>query len=260
MGFYKTEAVVLRNRDFREADQLVTLFSLDYGKIKAVARGARKPKSRLRGGIQAFTWNDLMLHTGRNLDIITGCDIRRSFYFREDLDKLTNALYWADLLERILPEREANPALYALFINFLQVLDSLPDNPKMTDDYRVLSHLFELKLANLAGYRPDLNQCGYCQKPLTPAKGRVWFSLGLGGVVCPVCVQAPEVGFLPLSLGTLKIMQYWLGMPVQQFYRLKVTKSNRQELKRILPAFLEYYLEQGISSGKLVRDLGDNLP
>jgi len=245
VGFYKTEALVLRNREFSEADQLVTLLSPDYGKLKVVARGARKPKSRLRGGIQAFTQTHLMLHTGRSLDIITGSETSKCFYFREDLDKLTMVVYWADLLERILPEREANPAIYYLFLSLLYLLESVDRNP---EEIRALNHLFELKLVCIAGYSPDLVSCIRCAEALSSREGRLWFNLEHGGIICNCCVQKSEMGILPVSRGTLALIRHWMSMEFQQFHRIKVSDYNLKELDRLLPAYLEYHLEQGIHS------------
>jgi DNA repair protein RecO (recombination protein O) len=248
VGFYKTEALVLRNREFREADQLVTLLSPDYGKLKVVARGSRKPKSHLRGGIQAFTQTKLMLHTGRSLDIITGCEISKYFYFREDLDKLTVVMYWADLLERILPEKEANPAVYYLFLSLLYLLESVDQN---SAEIRALNHIFELKLVSLAGYIPSLVSCIGCQEDLISMESPLGFSLEHGGAICSQCIQKAETRMLPISRGTLALMQYWLSMEVQHFRRIKVLDYNLKELDRLLPAYLEYHFEQGIHAANL---------
>ena len=255
MGFYKTEALVLRNREFNEADQLVTLLSPDYGKLQVVARGARKPKSRLRGGIQAFTLTNLLLHTGRSLDIITGTETGKCFYFREDLAKLTSAVYWADLLDRVLPEREANPAVYSLFLSLLYLLEATSSK---LEEIRALDHLFELKLISSAGYTPDLASCLRCGEVLRTKEGKLWFNLESGGIICNSCVHKAELGILPVSRGTLALMQQWISMEVEQFWRIKGAAYNLQELDRLLPAYLEYHLEQKIPSvnlrDNLVRD------
>ncbi|NLC06742.1 MAG: DNA repair protein RecO [Syntrophomonadaceae bacterium] len=257
MGFYKTEAIVLRTREWREADQLVTLLSPDLGRFKVVARGARKPRSRLRGGIQPFTQARLMLHTGRSIDILTGSDTCKCFYFREDLEKLTWAVYWADLLNRLLPEREPNPAVYFLFLQFLYLLESIESINQERVESRILNHLFELKLISLVGYRPELTHCVNCQKALSLTSEQIWFSPARGGTVCRLCSQALGSGALPVSSGTLALLKHWLRMDARQFRRVRPSGSNLKELERLLPAFLEYHLEQGLPSRKLVRNLVD---
>lgn len=255
MGFYKTEALVLRNREFNEADQLVTLLSPDYGKLRVIARGARKPKSRLRAGVQAFTLTNLLLHTGRSIDIITGTETGRCFYFREDLAKLTAAVYWADLLDRVLPEREPYPAVYSLLFSLLCLLEAAPSK---IEDIRALDHLFELRLISSAGYAPDPANCLRCGEAVQNKEGKLWFNLEQGGVICNSCVLRAEAGILPVSRGTLALMQHWISMEVGQFWRVKGSAYNLQELDRLLPAYLEYHLEQKIPSvnlrDNLVRD------
>lgn len=252
MGFYKTEGIVLQNRELREADQLITLFSLDRGKLKLVARGGKRIQSRLRADIQPFTQVRLMLHTGRSLDIITGSETIKRFYFRENFDKLVYAIYWVDLVNRITPEQEPNFALYYLLLETLYLLEFLED----FRGYKLLNHFFELRLINLAGYQPVLDRCACCQKGFASFNKKAWFSPEHGGVICPQCVQDLKNKVYSISLEIISLLQYWLNMKIAQFRRLKVSDTGLREMDDFFPFLLEYYLEQPIYFYNFIKSLG----
>src|SRR5579859_8162739 len=115
---YSTEAIVLRRTDFGEADRILTLFSPTYGKLRAIAKGSRRTTSRLAGHLEPFTRTQLLLATGRELDIVTQAE------GRERLDHLrADAWYVAELVDRFLEDADPHPRLYARFVHTLRLLD-----------------------------------------------------------------------------------------------------------------------------------------
>ncbi len=122
---YSTEGFTLRRTDFGEADRILTLFTPTYGKIRAIAKGVRKTKSRLAGHLEPFTRTQLLLATGRDLDIVTQAEGRERFErLPTDFWSATAAWYVAELVDRFLEDADPHPRLYALFVETLRRLDA----------------------------------------------------------------------------------------------------------------------------------------
>src|ERR671914_39971 len=116
-GLYKDEAIVLKTIKLGEADRIVTLLTRTHGKVRAVAKGVRRTKSRFGARLEPFTQVQLMIYKGRNLDTITAADILRSFDdVRTDYRCLTAAAAFVEIVEKITPEREESPSTYALLL------------------------------------------------------------------------------------------------------------------------------------------------
>lgn len=243
MGFYKTEALILKVRSWGEADQLVTLFSRERGKLVAMAKGARKPQSKLRAGIQPLTYSDLMLHTGRSIDRITGSQSLRGYNLRDQLDKLTLGMYWADLLDRVLPERESNPPIFDLALKSLAVLETAGFNGSRLEAF---SLFVEWSLIGLMGYQPCLDCCVACREPREVERERVFFfSAAEGGLLCPPC-SLEAGGLLRLTAPTVAVLRRWPLMGFEQFSRLTVSPASRREIDRVIENVLRYNLEQDL--------------
>src|SRR6476646_11311739 len=121
---YSTEAICLRRTDFGEADRILTLFTPTYGKVRAVAKGVRRTTSRLAGHLEPFTRTQLLLATGRDLDIVTQAEAKeRLDALRQDVGHATGAGYVAELVDRFLEDADPHPRLYTLFVETLRLLD-----------------------------------------------------------------------------------------------------------------------------------------
>ena len=174
---YKTEAIVLRQRKLGEAGKIVTLYTPNYGKLDAVAKGVRRPKSRLAGHLEVLTHTAVMLAQGRNLDTVTQAQTVESFApLRADLHRLSRALYAAELVDRFSPEGAEGYHVFQLLLATLRRLVSA----KNVDT--VLRHL-EMQLLSLSGFQPQLGRCVNCERILAAAPS--YFSPDAGGVLCP---------------------------------------------------------------------------
>lgn len=239
MGLYREEAVVLRTRDYAEADKLLTLYTRTRGKVQAIAKGVRKPKSRMRGGIQALSFSDFQLFEGRSLDTVTQCEVREAFMgLRQDLKKLAYATYLAELLEGMVPEREGNERVFLLFLTVLHLVEH-------GDREELAARLFEVRLMGLLGYRPETGACVHCGKAMY---GRgAWFSARLGGVLCPQC-RMVDSWAVPVTAGTLAVMEQLLRMDVKMFSRLQVAPQLAEELGELMRSYIQCRMERHIRS------------
>lgn len=238
---YKTEAIILKGFKLSEADKVLTLYTPDMGKIKAVAKGISRPKSKLRGHVEMLTYSSLMLAHGKNLDIITqGQTINSFLSLRDNLWQISCALYTAELVDRFTPEHMENRPLFELLRDTLHTL-CLINNAELVLRY------FELHLLEYSGYRPQLNNCILCDTPLKPTTN--FFSITGGGVLCPDC-QYKESLVQPISLNTLKVLRFLQNNNISAATRLITTPRLLLELEQLIRSYIRYLIERETSSSK----------
>lgn len=236
---YKTEALILRQRKFGEADRIFTLMTPTFGKIDVKAKSVRKTTSRMSGHLQPLNRLMLQLAQGRMTDVIAGCETLESFQpLRDDLDRLSEALYVSELVERTAAERVPNYQTYRLLIDTLHRLEEAE-----TSDV-ALRH-FEMTLLDQTGFRPELDRCVGCGKAIE--QERHFFAPQGGGVACPGC--APEAGGArTLSLNALKVLRVLQREPYNKVARLNLDSSLAQELERHLRSYVVCVLERDVNS------------
>jgi DNA repair protein RecO (recombination protein O) len=236
---YKTEAIVLRQRKLGEAGKIVTLYTPNYGKLDAVAKGVRRPKSRLGGHLEVLTHTAVMLAQGRNLDIVTQAQAMESFApLRSDLHRLSRALYAAELVDRFSPEGAESYHVFQLLLTTLRRLATA----RNVDT--VLRHL-EMQLLTLSGFQPQLARCVSCQRALAATPN--YFSPSVGGVLCPSC--SPEAGGArPLSLNALKVMRLLQSGSFAEVSRVRIGPGLAQEVEMHLRVYLIHVLERDVRS------------
>ncbi|KNZ68246.1 DNA repair protein RecO [Thermincola ferriacetica] len=240
MRLYKTDALVLRVRDFSEADRIVTLYTYSRGKVQAIAKGSRKTKSRKRGAVQPFTYGNFLLYQGRSLDTITQCEPKESFsHLREDLVKLAYSTYLTELVDGFTAEGEPNEQVFLLLLTTFYLL--LKDNPGL------LVRAFELKLLNILGYCPQLESCVHCHGPVAGNAAKVRFSSRLGGVLCDEC-SGHDPFATTIQMGSLKTMQQLLKWDIRRLQVLKVPEERQQEIAAILRHYIDERIERKLKS------------
>jgi DNA repair protein RecO (recombination protein O) len=203
----KTEAIVLRSIRYGEADRILHLYSKTRGRLGAIAKGARKPKSRFGGRLEPFFRLDLMLHEGRgDLMTVTSATTLDGYpRLRSSGPALTAGARACDAVLRLLDSAEPNQPAYSLLCRYLALLDD-PDQPRAAGLEAALS--FRLKLALVAGFSPELASCAGCGE----AEHLAGFSGAAGGVVCGGC----EAGSFPLSEEAHRFMVEALALPLAE--------------------------------------------
>ncbi|MGB9792281.1 MAG: DNA repair protein RecO [Thermacetogeniaceae bacterium] len=257
MGIYKAEAVVLRSRVYGEADRILSLFTKEWGKISAIAKGVRKPTSRLRGAVQLFSHTHLVLYKGKTLDTITQGEAAEDFSFLQgDLERLAAASYCAELVERLTFENQPLPKLFWLLLKALRTL--------RWGDPALIVRVFEAQLSVILGYRPQLDCCVVCgqRRQALPPDSRerfvFWFSVEKGGMVCPCCA-AETPGVRPVSPAAIEAMAYFLRTPLDKAVRVKLTDGCRAELASLLRSFLSYHSDVVLRSWEFFDEMPKNI-
>lgn len=243
---YKTEALILRQRRFGEADRMFTLLTPAYGKIDVKAKSVRKTTSRMSGHLQPLNRLMLQLARGRMSDVIAGCETLESFQpLRDDLDRLSEALYVSELVERMAADHVPNYQTYRLLIDTLHRLEE-------EETSEVALRYFEMTLLEQSGFRPELDRCVGCGGAIE--QDRHFFAPQAGGVACPAC--APESGGArSLSLNALKVLRVLQHEPYNKVARLQLDVSLAQELERHLRSFIVCVLERDVNSVSFIDHL-----
>ncbi len=248
--YYRSRGIILKNMDLREADQLVTIFTEQAGKIKAVAKGSKKPRSSLRGCIQPFCHSQLFFSSGKDLDLITQGKIL-DFYgnTREDFDRTLYALYILELLDKSLMDRVALPGLYLRSIAVLDVLNRSGYIP-------LVIRYFEMSLLGSLGYNPILGHCVKCENTKVALLG---MDMAEGGMLCSSCMHQGE-HFFVLSPETLALARMLQKANIKALDRVRASEAALKQLEILLERYLEYHLERRFKMKNTMRTLKKLMP
>jgi len=246
---YQTEAIIIKKVKLGEADRILTLYTPRLGKIQAVAKGVRRPRSKMAGHLELLTHSQVSLARGRNLDTVTGTQTINSFLpLKDDLWLTTCALYATELVDQFTADHVEN---YPLFQLLLETMHRLCGG-----DNDLVLRCFELRLLDEVGYRPQLEQCVSCRLPLEPARSS--FCPGAGGVLCPGCHQLQPVTY-PLSPGGLRALQFLQGSDYETARKLKMSPDLSRELETVMRHYLKYLLEREIKSAAWLDTLREQI-
>jgi DNA repair protein RecO (recombination protein O) len=228
---YKTEAVVLRSLRFAEADRILHLYTLDRGRVGAIAKGVRKTTSRFGGRLEPLSHVELLLHEGSGeLDTVTGASLVRAHRAtREEPYRLEVGLIGAEAMLRLFTEPEANRRAFTALTRFLDALDETPAHatrPALDP----LALAFQLKLLWVSGYLPHLTSCVECG-----AGALVGFSSRAGGAVCGEHAR----GSLALSHDGLAGAELLLSAPLADAHRVPLTDRARREALTVVTSTYE---------------------
>jgi len=240
---YATPAIVLRQRKLGDADKILTLYTARRGKVDAVAKGVRKARSRLAGHVEPLTHATFMLARGKTLDIVTQVQTIESFRsLRDDLDRLSRAVYACELLDQFTEPQEEHFDLYRLLLDTLRRIAT-------RDEIDMPLRYFEMALLDEMGYRPELEDCVGCRRPLA-AEMNYW-NAGAGGVACPLC-RAAEATLRAISPNALKVLRLLLHGSFADVAGVRIDASLAVELERALLEYVRWVLERDVRSAGLI--------
>ena len=236
---YQTEAIIIKKIKLGEADRILTFYTPHLGKIRAVAKGVRRPRSKMAGHLELLTHSLVSLARGRNLDTVTGSQTINSFLpLKSDLQLTSYALYSIELVEQFTADHIENYPLFQLLLETMHRLCQGNNN-------ELVLRYFELHLLNLIGYRPQLQQCVSCQRLLEPTTNS--FCSSAGGMLCPNCSQS-QFSTYPLSVNALKVLRLLQNSDYNTARRLKIDSELSRELEAVMRDYLKYLLEREVKS------------
>lgn len=246
---YKTEAIVLKHFPFGEADYILTLFTPNAGKLRVVAKGARRIKSKLGGHLEPIMRTSILMTRGQNLDTINQAQTLEGFRaIREDLQRLSQALYVLELVDAITPEAHPNYSVYRLLLGAMR---SLAGEASVS-----LLPYFQLRLLGHSGFMPELYICVECGLNIAPGQHR--FTPDRGGSLCDSCHPYNAL-VLPLSLDTLKVLRF---LQKEEYTgnveRLRMGSNTLAELERLLEASLRHVLDREVKTSWFKNQISRN--
>ena len=245
MPLKQSEAIVLRTYPLREADLLVTLFTRAEGKVKGVARAAKKSKRRFGGALEPLTWVRAYYEDreGQELARLDSCDILESpLSATVDYPRVVALEHVAETLDELLPDREANDALFRLAVSVLHQLRSGSIWMPLT--------YFQLWLVRLAGFLPDLTGCMACGRALNG--NRAFYHALADGLMCP---QHKRLASSELSSGSREMAAQMFRAPIESFAAEPWTAAEGADLRRLLVQIMQRHLEKKLVTAAMLAKL-----
>ena len=264
MPAQKTEAIVLRTYPLRDAHKIITFYTPDFGRVKAVAYGVKSPRSKLSGRLELLNHGMLLFNyrENRELQNLSGFELIEGFDgIRDDFTRITYGCYLAELVDAIASEGDANPEIFHLLQNTYHVLTDI-------EDVALLVRSFEIKFLDLAGYAPQLSQCTNCGSNATAPylknkqgiRGML-FSVRHGGILCNNCQNRDTDAYsiTPGSCELLKALRQLKLVELEKINRIRASTLNHRELKLVLSSFIRYHTERDLKSLKFIESVLPNV-
>ncbi len=253
---YATEAVILRRSDSGEADRLLTIMTPQMGKLRVIAKGARKITSRKAGHIDLFMRTQLLLAHGRTYDIVTQADLIESHReLREDVLRMSYAHYFSELVDQFAQEGNEDELLYEMLVSGLGRLGHAPD-------VRLVVRYFEMQLLSNTGYRPELFRCASTGATLEvdeAAEGQrarmlTMFSPQVGGLLSRSAAAVAR-DTTQLSYSAVLMLRALQTQSFDVLQTLPVTEELHQQLERTMQRYMTYVLERTLKSVQFLRQI-----
>ena len=244
----RTEGIILRRRDFGESDRILVIFTRKLGRISGLAKGARKPSSKISGHLELFSRGTFLVSRGRNLQFIPQAETIDSYdHLREDLSGIGLGSYIVELVDALTTEEGSNLKLYDLLVTALQALDGGLEPV-------IVVHYFELHLLGLTGFQPEFFICVECGESITEQDQ--YLSGGLGGVICPKCIKGiGTADFRPVSARMLKYLRHFQRSSLQELLTLKIPQDVQAGLEEVIRYYLNHTLEGSLNSPAFINQV-----
>ena len=254
MGRYKIEAFVIRANKFTESSRVLTLYSREMGKIKGVAKGVGRPKSKLGGKVELLNLieGDFYKKETSELGVLSGAGLLEDFKgISDDARKFGFASAWCEVLDRTSHSEEPHPETFQLTFDCFKALQQAG-----TGSAGLLFWAALLKFLSLEGYSPSLDSCVSCGKPAQ--KDKLMISLQRGGLICGDCVELeePVVSITPMALDLLRLMD---SAPLSDLAQIPIDNRTGKMVAEVILSLAAYHLglPRNLRSFKFLEDLMD---
>jgi DNA repair protein RecO (recombination protein O) len=245
----RTTGFVLRTLSYSESDLIVTFYCRDIGKLKGIAKGAKRSKKRFANVFEPFSLTNIIFtrKSRDTLAFIESCDIIDHYdAVRQDMEKTLIASYFIDLTDHFSPEGKKNEKIFQLLQDFLMMLSR-----EKTSDAVV--RFFEIRLLKLAGFEPALEYCITCKTPVTNGHA-YYFHANEGGIKCSNCAKVQRYE-QPISAGTVRTLLLGKEMDIDKIKMITLTNSLSMESRSILVNFISHVLGHEVKSLKVMEQV-----
>ena len=237
-----TDAVVLRSMKYGDTSKIVTFYSEKFGKIKAVAKGARGSKSKYGASLEPMTHSSIIFYMKeqRDLHLLSKCEIAQQFLsLNREGDKMSAGLAVVELTNMVMHDEEENGQLFRLLVEALRSIDRAAKN------FTNIFIAFELRLFEILGYGLILDHCTRCGRDLVQEQKKVpvFILLASGAAVCSDCHSRENTGGVRMSPGAVGLMCQVMSSPMGSAEEYQLSPSMRDETFAILHTYLKYHVE-----------------
>jgi DNA repair protein RecO (recombination protein O) len=234
--------------EYEEADKIVTIYTKNYGKITAIAKGVRKTKSKFGSSLEILTHSNFLIYKGRNIDIVSQTEILESFFSTsKEVIKFAFAVNCVEVVNRLTEEQEINIGLFNLLKEVLHYL-------KGSNDPKLLTLSFKWQTISILGYRPSLDHCCRCNKSVEEQK-EIYFNIKEGGLVCNNCIAKDKEGCVKVSLYFNKLVRKILNTPLSTISNATIPVKKMKELEKITDLYIAYHSEKSFKTDRFLKSL-----
>lgn len=247
-GLFKARAVILNSLDYGESDRILTFYTLEHGKLRGIAKGARRSRKRFVGNLEPASSVDLVFFHSEKSELVRVEDAKlfeAHSSLTSDIERLSQACYLLELVSEMTREGQNLPQVFDLLTGFLKMLEA-------TSDEAVL-RFFEIRLLSILGYLPHLNGCVVCRGPFG-ADDRVFFSPEKGGTVCRRCA-ASAGSVSDISPGTARFLSMAAKFDADKLQRLKPGEAFLEESEKILYDFIKFQIGKELKTKRFITKL-----
>jgi DNA repair protein RecO (recombination protein O) len=240
----KCEGIVIRTTDYGETNKIITLYTREWGKIGVMARGAKKPNSRLSSITQLFTHGYFLVQRGTGLGSVQQGEMITSLRgIGEDIFLTAYASYIVELTDKCTDDKKPNPFHFELLFQTLNYLNEGYDPD-------ILMNIYEMKMLNVLGLHPILNQCSVCGN----TDGLFSFSIREGGFICHRCIGKDPYHY-KLSPSSVKLLRLFYYFDLSRLGNISVKQETKDELKQIITAYYEEYSGLYLKTKKFLQSM-----
>ena len=242
---YTARGVVLRQFNLGEADRILSILTPGHGKVRAIARGVRRPKSKLRGSLDLTNLIDFSAAYGRDLDVVSEAQLRDDHpRVRSELSRLSKAIYACEVADSFAQEQSPSGAQFNLMVDVLEAIGNAPDPWPVV-------RWFETRMLDVSGFKPELEMCVECFERVEP--GNHLLDLASGGVLCPRCRTKGMGNKTQVSENAMRVLRH---LQRTAKWRDLSTLSNTQlraEIEFIQTRYIRSVIERDLRSAEFVR-------
>ncbi len=248
MPVQRTEALVLKKRDFRETSIIATFFTRDYGKVTGVLKGIRKEPAKFASTLEPFSHNEIFFYPSRtsSLHLVSQCELKNDFTpLRRDISRVCAGSMVVELIDAVMPPEDRNEEVFSLALDCLNILAHDPANTEK------VTTIFKIKILALSGFKPNFQTCVACG---TRISGDSRFSLALGGLICGRCFPK-DLRSRAIFRGTIASILHIQKNDLRTNLNLGMNPEIKKELGIVLSSFLNFHLEKELKTQRLMNKL-----
>lgn len=235
---HRLTGIILSKKDIAETDRIYTIYTLEGGKVRSVAKGVRKPHAKLASSLENITLADITIVRTHGLGKITGSIVENNFSkLKCDCDALLETFSGLNMFDKLIDFENPDPQVFLLLKNYLEAVDCC-SKENIVEKFLLLRLGFAVKLLNALGYTIEVNACVSCGKKISPEF--LCFSSSAGGTLCKQCSSENQGCLLNIRANTVKMIRLFLKNKIISFSKIQATKEDCDNLHLVVDDFLKW--------------------